>query len=43
MYRYKIKLYYYKIKHSKIIYKIYIFVIKFSLSYKHISRGNICP
>ena len=30
-----------KIKHSKIIYIISIFVIKYSLSYKHISRGYI--
>ena len=42
MYRYKI--YHYiikKIKHSKIKYIISIFVIKYSLSYKHISRGHI--
>ena len=30
-----------KIKHSKLIYLISIFVIKYSLSYKHISRGYI--
>ena len=30
-----------KIKHSKIIYIIFIFVIKYSLSYKHVSRGHI--
>ena len=32
-----------KINHSKIIYIISIFVIKYSLSYKHISRGHINP
>ena len=30
-----------KIKNSKIIYIISIFVIKYSSSYKHISRGHI--
>ena len=32
-----------KIKHFKIIYIISIFVIKYSLSYRHISKGLISP
>ena len=38
-----ITLYYYKIKHSKNIYIISIIIIKYLLSYKHISRGHISP
>ena len=39
-----ITLYLKKMKHSEnYIYIIFIFFIKYSLSYKHISRGHISP
>ena len=40
---YNITLHYKKIKHSKIIFIISIFIIKYSLNYKHISIGHISP
>ena len=43
MYRCKCNTILLKIRHSKIIFIIFIFVIKYSLSYKHISRGHISP
>ena len=33
----------FKIKYSKIIFIISIFAIKYSLSYKHISKDHISP
>ena len=40
---YNITVYYKKLKHSKYYLDISIIVIKYSLSYKHISRDHIIP